>query len=68
MPTWEYKSNTGKTVRKIEGLGDVIERITDLTGIKSIVEKRAARKRKSCGCNKRREALNKAVPFKKGKS
>ena len=54
--------------RKAEGLGDVIEKVTELTGIKAAVERRAAKTGKPCGCQKRKEALNKAVPFKKGKS
>lgn len=45
-----------------KGLGDSIEKITTVTGIKKVVEKVAG---KDCGCNKRREALNKAFPYKK---
>ena len=51
---------------KSRGLGDSIEKITKLTGIKSLVQMgtRAIGK-KDCGCNKRRDALNKAFPYKK---
>jgi hypothetical protein len=52
---------------KSRGIGDVIEWITKVTGIKSAVERRAKRTGKPCGCQKRKEALNKLVPFKKGK-
>jgi len=48
-----------------EGLGDTIEKITTVTGIKSIVEKVSKVTKSSCGCAKRREALNKAVPYNK---
>jgi len=43
-----------------KGLGDTIEKITKATGIKTIVDKLPG----DCGCNKRKEALNKAFPYK----
>jgi hypothetical protein len=52
-----------KTPMRPEGLGDVVELITEATGIKSAVERRAKRTGKPCGCQKRKEALNKLVPF-----
>ena len=43
-----------------------IEKITKLTGIKSLAQMSArAMGKKDCGCNKRKEALNKAFPYKK---
>ena len=48
--------------QKSLGLGDTIEKFTKSTGIKKVVEKVAG---KDCGCKKRREALNKAFPYKK---
>ena len=53
-------------MEKSKGLGDTIEKITTATGIKSLVQMgtRAVGK-KGCGCNKRKEALNKAFPYKK---
>jgi hypothetical protein len=51
----------------MDGLGDAFEAITKVTGIKSAVERRAKRTGKPCGCQKRKEALNKLVPFKKDK-
>ena len=56
----------------MEGLGDVIDYITTKSGIK-IAVKRAAEvafnagitETSDCGCEKRKEALNKAVPFNK---
>jgi len=47
-----------------KGLGDTIEKITTATGIKKIVEKIAAVTKKDCGCDRRKEALNKAFPYK----
>ena len=48
-----------------EGLGDTIEKFTTATGIKSVVEKVSKVTKSPCGCAKRREALNKAVPYNK---
>ena len=44
----------------MRGLGDLVEEVTKRTGIKSLVETVT---RKDCGCNKRRDILNKLVPF-----
>ena len=49
--------------KKSKGLGDSIEKITKATGIKKIVDKVTGDK--DCGCKKRKEALNKAFPYKK---
>ena len=50
---------------KSKGLGDSIEKITKATGIKKVVDvvNRATGK-KDCGCNKRKQALNKKFPYK----
>ena len=51
---------------KSKGLGDTIEKITAATGIKTITEMATkAMGKKDCGCNKRKEALNKMFPYKK---
>jgi hypothetical protein len=50
---------------KSKGLGDTVEKITTITGIKRIVDKVAEATGKDCGCNKRKEALNKMMPYKK---
>lgn len=50
---------------KSKGLGDTIEKITTATRIKKLVELAAKKSGKPCGCNKRKEALNKAFPYKK---
>ena len=51
--------------RKWAGLGDAVESLAKVTGISAAVEVVEAVTGKSCGCQGRREALNKAVPFKR---
>ena len=52
-----------------KGLGDTIEKFTKATGIKSftqvLVKNGVLGKKKNCGCNKRKDQLNKAFPYKK---
>ena len=51
---------------KPKGLGDSIEKFTKATGIKNLVQAgNKAIGRKDCGCNKRRDTLNKRFPYKK---
>jgi len=52
-----------RSKRKPKGLGDVIENITEATGIKAIVEAFTP-EGKDCGCDKRKEKLNKLFPIK----
>jgi len=47
-------------VGPMRGAGDLVEQVTKRTGIKALVEKVA---RKGCGCGKRRDILNKLIPF-----
>jgi hypothetical protein len=52
--------------QKSIGFGDSIEKFTAATGIKSLAQFGAnVVGKKDCGCNKRKEALNKAFPYKK---
>lgn len=44
----------------LKGAGDLVEQVTKRTGIRSLVEKVTG---KGCGCGKRRDKLNKLVPF-----
>lgn len=46
---------------KSRGLGDTIEKITKVTGIKKAVEKIS--NGKDCGCGKRRDTLNRIFPY-----
>jgi hypothetical protein len=51
---------------KDKGLGDSVARITKVTGIDKVAKKVAKTMGVSdCGCKKRQEALNEAVPYKK---
>ena len=47
--------------KKAKGLGDVVEKITEATGIKSIVKAIAG---DDCGCDERKERWNKKYKFK----
>lgn len=47
--------------RRMRGLGDLVHKMLHAVGIDRAVKK-AARGR-DCGCARRREALNRAVPF-----
>ena len=52
------------TNMKSKGLGDTVEKITEATGIKKVVETVAKAAGKDCGCGKRKDALNRAFPYK----
>tara|TARA_R110000868_G_scaffold196965_1_gene443064 strand:- start:4659 stop:4814 length:156 start_codon:yes stop_codon:yes gene_type:complete len=47
-----------------KGLGDTIEKITTVTGIKKVVETVAKATGSDCGCSKRKDTLNRAFPYK----
>ena len=50
---------------KSRGLGDSIARFTRSTGINNLAQMGAkALGKKDCGCNKRKEKLNKMFPYK----
>jgi len=51
---------------KSKGLGDSVEKVMKATGIKKMAEKYAEKTGKDCGCNKRKESLNKMFPYGKG--
>jgi|TARA_Y100000310_G_scaffold285841_1_gene309582 hypothetical protein len=48
---------------KSKGLGDTIEKITKATGIKKVVNKVNKITGKDCGCNKRKDTLNRFFPY-----
>jgi|TARA_B100000073_G_scaffold57367_1_gene42477 hypothetical protein len=50
---------------KSKGLGDTIHKVTKATGIKTIVDKVSKGLNVPCGCQARREALNRLVPYDK---
>ena len=51
--------------KKSKGLGDTIENITKATGIKAVVEAVSEATGIDCGCEGRKELLNKLFPYKK---
>ena len=50
--------------RRSRGLGDTIERIEKVTGIKKVVDKITGVK--DCGCAKRKDKLNQIAPYNTG--
>lgn len=53
-------------INKSEGLGDTIAKITHFFGLDILADKIAKLfGKEDCGCNRRREKLNKIVPYKK---
>ena len=51
---------------KSRGLGDSIHKFTKATGIKSVVDRVSEGLNIPCGCEARREALNRMAPYNKG--
>ncbi len=47
------------------GLGDSIEKFTKATGIKKVVDTMSKGLNIPCGCEGRKESLNKIFPYKK---
>jgi len=48
---------------KHRGFGDTVEAITRATGVKKVVKKISEATGKDCGCDERRDALNKKFPY-----
>ena len=49
---------------KHKGLGDTVEAVTKVTGIKAIVDAGSKVLKKPCGCQARKEKLNNLFPYK----
>lgn len=49
-------------LRQSVGMGDVVHAVAQASGIAAVVHKAVGH---DCGCNRRREWLNAAVPFRK---
>jgi len=47
------------------GFGDSVEKFTQATGIKKVVDKISEATGKDCGCKGRKDALNRAFPYKR---
>ena len=50
---------------KSKGLGDTVEKFTTATGIKKVVDTVAKATGKPCGCQERKDALNRIFPYNK---
>lgn len=48
-----------------KGLGDVVENIAEATGIKKVVDKVSEVTGTDCGCEKRKDTLNRVFPISK---
>lgn len=62
--TKAYREWKAKHEKESKGVGDTIEKITKATGIKALVDWVTE---EDCGCDERRDALNKLFPYKKPK-
>lgn len=49
---------------KSKGLGDSVDKITTVTGIKKVVDTVSKATGKECGCAKRKDTLNRMFPYK----
>jgi hypothetical protein len=52
-------------VKNMRGMGDVVDAITTVTGVKQVVKAVSNAVGKDCGCDKRRDTLNRTFPFTK---
>jgi hypothetical protein len=50
-----------------KGLGDTVEKIAKATGLAGVAKVLTEVTGKDCGCDKRKEMLNKAFPYKNSK-
>ena len=49
--------------KKPKGLGDTIEKITKVTGIKKVVDTVSKVVDKNCNCGERKDTLNRLFPY-----
>ena len=63
--TRRYKEWVAKFENSTTGLGDTVEKITKATGIKAVVDKVFDAFGQDCGCDKRKEKMNKLYPYNK---
>ena len=63
--TKRYKEWVAKYEKQSDGVGDTVEKITKATGIKAAVDGVFDALGKECGCDKRKETLNKMFPYNK---
>lgn len=55
----------GRPKKKPQGLGDTIEQITTLTGIKKVVDAFSKATGIDCGCEERKVRLNNLIPYRR---
>lgn len=55
-----------KITYRSKGLGDTIDKITTVTGIKQVAKtvSKVVTGNEDCGCSKRKDALNEMFPYK----
>ena len=63
--TKRYKEWVAKYEKQSDGVGDTVEKITKATGIKAAVDGVFDALGKDCGCDKRKETLNRMLPYNK---
>ena len=59
-PTRKKRLPAKTEPQRMRGAGDLVEQVTKRTGIKALVDKVTGNR---CGCGKRRDILNKLIPF-----
>tara|TARA_R110002020_G_scaffold235256_1_gene447403 strand:+ start:1149 stop:1547 length:399 start_codon:yes stop_codon:yes gene_type:complete len=59
----QVKKTRKKRENRSKGLGDTIEKFTEKTGIKKVVEKVSEVTGIDCGCDERKAKLNKMFPY-----
>jgi len=64
-PIEKKPTKRGRPRKKASGLGDTIEQVTTATGIKAAVDWFAEATGVDCGCDARKEKLNKLFPYRK---
>lgn len=52
-----------KKKRKPQGLGDTVEDVFSYVGVNKVVKAVERVTKKDCGCGKRKDKLNKLVPY-----
>ena len=50
---------------KSRGFGDTVSKVTRITGIKSVVDTVTKKLGTDCRCDKRRDTLNRIIPYQK---
>lgn len=56
------QENTTENKQSI-GLGDTVEKLTTLTGVKKVVDKLSEITQTPCNCGERKDALNNMFPY-----